>query len=134
MPIIRVDHVGIAVNGIDQALPFLTETLKLQKLGKPASIAEQQLSVQFVKCGDGKLELLAPEDGAGPVQGFLDRRGEGLMHVCLEVDDIHQEFERLRALGVRFADPRPWMSPHGWAAFIHPKVWSGVSIELRQFS
>lgn len=131
---IRVDHIGIAVSSIEQALPFLTETLRLEKLGEPARIPGEQLSVQFVGCGDGKLELLAPDGASGPVQRYLDRRGEGLMHVCLEVDDIHAEFERLRALGVRFADERPWMSPHGWAAFIHPKAWSGVSIELRQFS
>lgn len=134
MSITRVDHIGIAVRRIDQALPFLTQTLQLEKLGEPASIPGQQLSVQFVGCGDGKFELLAPEDGTGPVQKYIDRRGEGLMHVCLEVDDIHKEFERLHGLGVTFADARPWMSPHGWAAFIHPKVWSGVSIELRQFT
>lgn len=134
MSIVRVDHVGIAVNRIDQAIPFLTQTLHLEKLGDPTLIPEQRLAVQFVGCGDGKFELLAPEDGTGPVQAYIDRRGEGLMHVCLEVDDIHEEYERLRGLGVRFADPRPWMSPHGWAAFIHPKVWSGVSIELREFT
>lgn len=133
MSIIRVDHVGIAVRSLEEALPFLTETLHLEVLGRPTPISDQLLSVQFMKCGDGKLELLAPVDQSGPVQRFLDRRGEGLMHICLEVDDIHAEFDRLRSKGVQFAEPRPWKSPHGWAAFIHPKVWSGVSIELRQF-
>ena len=63
----------------------------------------------------------------------LTKRGEGLLHICLEVDDIHAEFERLKGLGVRFAEEAPWRSPHGWAAFIHPQYWRGVSIELRQF-
>lgn len=131
MKVKGIDHVGIAMPALEGAAAFLG----LLGLGvdDPVEVPGRGVEVQFVDTGRGKLELLAPVGADSPMQTFLDKRGPGLHHICLEVDDIHEAFEELIAAGVRMADEAPWMSPHGWAAYVHPRHWAGVAIELRQF-
>ncbi|HET7034716.1 MAG TPA: methylmalonyl-CoA epimerase [Thermomicrobiaceae bacterium] len=128
----RLDHVGIAVADIPEAAAFLTDILGLESDGPAVALPEQGVSVRFLRAGDDRLELLAPTDEEGALARFLAKHGEGLHHLCFEVDDIEAELDRLDAAGVRLVDRHAWRSPHGYAAYIHPKAWRGVAIELRQ--
>ncbi len=132
MRVLGIDHVGIAVAELEEAMTFLHMTLGLVT-ETPVELHERGVAVQFADTGAGKIELLAPIGDASPVATFLAKRGPGLHHICLIVDDIHEFTAALAQKGVAMADPEPWMSPHGWAAFVHPKHWAGVSIELREF-
>jgi methylmalonyl-CoA/ethylmalonyl-CoA epimerase len=133
MAVKRIDHIGVAVSDLEGAFAFLTDVLGMEPDGQRVPLPEQHVDVQFAQCGDGKIELIAPTNEESPISRRIAKRGEGLLHICLEVDNIHAEFERLSKLGVRFAEPAPWMSPHGWAVFLHPQSWRGISIELREF-
>jgi methylmalonyl-CoA epimerase len=128
---IRIDHVAILVRSIESTLPLYTELLGL-KGDPPIELADQQVRVAFLHAGDGQLELLEPMTSDCTLARVLEKRGEGLLHVCLEVEDIEESLRRLDAAGVRLVDRHAWRSPHGLAAFIHPKAFHGVSIELRQ--
>jgi methylmalonyl-CoA/ethylmalonyl-CoA epimerase len=128
----RIDHVGIAVADIAGASSFLTDVLGLEVDGPEVTLTDQSVKVRFLRAGDDRVELLAPTDEDGVLARFLDKHGEGLHHLCFEVDDIEAELDRLDAAGVRLVDRHAWRSPHGYAAYIHPKAWRGVAIELRQ--
>jgi methylmalonyl-CoA epimerase len=126
----RIDHIGIAVRSLD-AGRFLTEALGFDA-EPPVRLPDHGVRVQFFLAGGDKLELLEPTAPDGPLARFLERRGEGLHHVCLEVEDIEEALTQLAAAGVRLVDRHAWRSPHGYAAYLHPQAWHGVSIELRQ--
>lgn len=128
----RLDHVGIAVSDIPEAARFLTDVLGMEEDGPEIALPDQGVSVRFLRAGEDRVELLAPADGEGALARFLEKRGEGLHHLCFEVDDIEAELDRLAAVGVALVDRHAWQSPHGYAAYIHPKAWRGVAIELRQ--
>lgn len=127
-----LDHIGIAVWDIETALPFLVDVFGGSVIDGPVAILERDVVVQFVEIGGTRLELLAPVGEGQALNKFLARRGSGLHHVCIEVDDIHECASELKARGIPLGDEEPWMSPHGWALFIHPQAWSGVAIELRE--
>ena len=133
MGLLRIDHVGVAVEDTREATRVLTDTLGLSVLGESMELPDQRVEVQFTEVGGDKIEVLAPTNEASQLTRFLQRRGEGLHHICFEVDDIGAELNRLAHRDVALVDREPWLSPHGWAAFIHPRWWRGVSIELRQF-
>ena len=128
---IRLDHVGILVRSIHEALPHYTELLGMTA-DAPVELPEQQVRVAFLHAGDGQIELLEPMTDDCPLAQVLAKRGEGLLHICLEVEDIQASLRTLEAAGVRLVDQHAWKSPHGLAAFIHPRAFHGVSIELRQ--
>ncbi|MCD6028897.1 MAG: hypothetical protein K0S78_1071 [Thermomicrobiales bacterium] len=128
----RIDHVGIAVADIPEAARFLTDVLGMEDDGPEVALPDQGVSVRFLRAGEDRIELLAPSDGEGALARFLEKRGEGLHHLCFEVDDIEEELDRLDAAGVALVDRHAWRSPHGFAAYVHPKAWRGVAIELRQ--
>ena len=128
---IRLDHVGILVRSIKETLPLYTELLGLTA-DPPVELPKQQIRVAFLHAGDGQLELLEPMTTDCPLAQVLAKRGEGLLHICLEVEDIDERLRKLEANGVRLVDQHAWLSPHGLTAFVHPKAFHGVSIELRQ--
>ncbi|MFI5340322.1 MAG: VOC family protein [Candidatus Methylomirabilales bacterium] len=128
---IRLDHVGILVRSIQEALPLYIELLGLT--ADPAvELTEQQVRVVFLHAGDGQIELLEPMTSDCLLAQVLEKRGEGLLHLCLEVEDIEGVLRKLEAAGLRLVDRHAWLSPHGLAAFVHPTAFHGVSIELRQ--
>lgn len=127
----RIDHVGVLVRSIAETLPLYTELLGFSA-DSPVELPEQQVRVAFLRAGDDRIELLEPTAPDCTLAKVLARRGEGLLHICLEVDDIEGELRRLEGAGVALVDHHAWQSPHGLAAFIHPKAFHGVSIELRQ--
>ena len=131
--ITRIDHIGIAVNNIDAALKVYRDALGLE-VTHIADEPEQKVKVAFLPRGGSEIELLEPYPGDGPVRKFMDKRGEGIHHICLEVEDIEASLAQLAASGVQLIDATPRMNSRGQKiAFIHPKAANGVLIELYQY-
>ena len=128
----RIDHLGIAVRSLDEALGFYREALGLPLAGTE-EVAGERVRVAFLPAGETRIELLEPSDPASAVATHLDRRGEGIHHVCFEVEDLEAAVEKIRAHGGRLVDPaiRPG-SGGSRVAFVHPKSARGVLVELRE--
>lgn len=127
-----LDHVGIAVRELDAALAFYRDTLGLE-LDAPEEVSSQRVRAHFVRTGEALLELLEPTQPDSPIAGFVDRRGPGLHHIALRVDDIQAALDHLKARGVRLIDEAPREGAHGsLVAFIHPASAHGVLVELKQ--
>lgn len=124
----KLDHIGIAVRDLDEAGASY-EKLGLEEAGRER-LEDQGVEVRVFRLGETRIELLKPL-GEGPLARFLERRGEGLHHLAIAVDDIEKELERLREAGVQLVDERPRRGFGGTRiAFIHPKSMNGVLIEL----
>ena len=127
----QIDHVGIVVQNLDDALATYCGILGFrlrERLDAPAHGVE----IAFLDADHGTIELLSPTDEQSGTARFLARRGEGTHHVCFAVTDIAQTLEDLRARGVRLIDETPRRGVHGLVAFIHPQAAHGVMIELLQ--
>lgn len=128
----RIDHVGIAVADLDAALAFFRDALGLE-LDAPEDVPSQRVRAHFLPAGEAAIELVEPTAGDSPIAAFLAKRGPGLHHVALRVDDIVAALAELKARGVRLIDetPRPG-AHHSLIAFIHPASTHGVLVELKQ--
>lgn len=131
MALRKIDHIGIVVADLDDARRRYLD-LGFEVVEEPVDLPDRGVRVQFLAAGPDHIELIQPISEDSALHGVIKKRGEGLLHICLEVDDVAGELDRLDGLGVRLVDREAWMSPHGWAAFVHPKSMRGVSIELRQ--
>ena len=132
MKIIKVDHIGVAVNSIDAALKFFKDTLGL-KLEGSETVAEQKVTTSFLPVGDTEVELLQSTAPDGPIAGFIEKKGEGVQHIAFLVDNIEEALKELEAKGIRLIDKVPRMGAGGKKiAFIHPKDTNGVLVELCQ--
>ncbi len=128
----KIDHIAIAVHDIDEAAKFYSDTLKLDLSGVEI-VTEQKTKVGFLRIGESNIELVQPASDDSPLVKFLETKGPGIHHICLEVDDIHREVEELKRRGVRMIDETPRPGAHNTrVAFIHPKSSGGVLIELNQ--
>jgi methylmalonyl-CoA/ethylmalonyl-CoA epimerase len=128
--ITKIDHVGIAVKGLEQRLPFWAEALGLEVAGMETVDAEN-VRVAFLPAGPSRIELLEPIDEDSTVARFLARRGEGIHHLTLEVTDLRGALEQLEQRGVRTIGEAPRRGAGDRAvAFLHPKTTGGVLIEL----
>lgn len=127
----RVDHTAIAVKDMDEALVRYCRLLGVEVYERVA-VPQQGVEAAFLAIGDTSLELICPTDPQSGVARFLERRGEGLHHVGLLVDDISAELDRLRRDGVELIDEEPRRGAHGSVAFLHPRGTGGVLIELVQ--
>jgi len=126
----QVDHIGIAVKDLETALKFYTDLLGLQATGTEI-VADQKVKVAFLPLGEGEIELLESTDPAGAIAAFIEKKGEGIQHIALRVDDIEQTLAELKAKGVRLIDEEPRYGAGGAKiAFIHPKAAGGPLIEL----
>jgi LAO/AO transport system kinase len=131
-PHIRIDHLGIAVKSLQEALGFY-ESLGLQAASRE-SVAAEKVLVAMLPAGESRLELLEPSAPDSPIAKFLEKRGPGLHHVALRVPDLNAAVERLRASGARLLnEPRPGAGGHLYV-FIHPASTGGVLMELIQES
>ena len=130
MPQLPVDHIGIAVHSIADALPLFE--LLTGGSGSPVERVDAQgVDVAFVGTGPARLELLEPVSPESGVARFLERRGPGLHHVAYAVPDLAAALRRLAAAGIRLVDPEPRPGAHGRrVAFLHPASTGGVLIEL----
>ncbi len=128
----RIDHLGIAVRDLDRA-EALFGALLGQAPGPRERVESEGVDVSFFRTGESRFELLAPTRPDSPIQAALDKRGEGLHHVCLAVDDIDAEVARLRAAGFQLVGEAPRPGAGGCrVAFVHPKSAGGLLIELSQ--
>lgn len=128
----KVDHIGIAVNNIEESLSFYRDQLGLQ-LGGIEEVPEQKVKVAFMQLGESRIELLQSTDPQGPVAKFIEKRGQGIQHIAIGVDDIENELELMRSKGVQLIDQQPRIGAGGAKiAFMHPKSSSGVLLELCQ--
>jgi methylmalonyl-CoA/ethylmalonyl-CoA epimerase len=130
MKVLRIAHVAVAVPDLEAAgAAFTALGLEVQA---PELVASQQTRAALIPIGAGNVELIAPAGNAG-LQRFLDRRGAGLHHLCLEVEDLAAALAELRGTGVRLIDETPRPGAHGTlVAFLHPSACGGVLVELCQ--
>ena len=127
-----LDHVGIAVNDLDAALRFYRDALGLD-VEAPEDVPSQQVRARFVPLGQSSLELLLATAPGSEIARFIQKRGPGLHHITLRVDDIRAALAELKARGVRLVDNEPRPGAEGaLVAFIHPSSAQGVLIELKQ--
>ena len=130
--IIKLDHIAIAVRDLESALKPYTEALGLT-VSKMEEIQGQQVRIAYLPIGDTEIELLEPTTDDSGVAKFLEKRGEGLHHICLEVDDLKATLARLKDQGMRLIDEEPRDGGKGKRiAFVHPRSMNGVLIELTE--
>lgn len=128
----KINHLGIAVSSIDEALAFWRDALGLE-LKEIESVAEQGVRVAMLPLGESRIELLEASGGETPVGKFISKRGPGIHHLCLEVSEIEAKLAQLKSRGVRLIDEKPRIGAGGaLVAFIHPASTGGVLIELTQ--
>ncbi len=128
----RIDHIGIAVQEINEALRFFEQALGL-KLQRVESEEGGRTDVAFLPVGQTEVELVEPKDADSGLAKYLAKRGEGVHHICFEVDDIEGALARLKANGAQLIDETPRTNARGQRyAFVHPKSAHGVLIELYQ--
>jgi methylmalonyl-CoA epimerase len=128
----ELDHIGIAVKDLRAALAFYRDALGLE-VEVPEEVASQRVRAHFIPVGAANLELLEATADDSPIARYVDKRGPGLHHITLRVEDVHAAVERLKARGIRMIDetPRPG-AESSTIAFIHPSATHGVLIELKQ--
>lgn len=128
----RIDHIAVVVESLEDALTFWRDQLGLQ-LTHIDTVAGMQVRIAFLPLGDSKLELVQPLDGNSGVARFLRKRGPGLHHICIEVENLPGKLAHLKKLGVQLIDEEPVVMENGrQLAFVHPQAGSGVLIELYQ--
>ena len=126
----KIDHVALVVNDIDQALEFWQEALGIA-LDHQEEIPREQSAIAFLPVGDSEIELVQPTSNDSGVAKYLEKRGPGMHHLCLEVDDIDAMLAQLKARGVRLIHEEPVVAESGKKyAFVHPKAAFGVLVEL----
>ena len=132
MKVLQVDHIGVAVSGIEPSRSFWEETLGLSFEGTE-TVSEQKVTTAFFPVGESEVELLEPMETESPVGKFLEKRGEGIHHVAFRVENIEEALKELKEKGVRLIDATPRRGAGGgFIAFIHPKETNGVLVELCQ--
>jgi len=127
----RIDHVAIAVKNLDEAVSTFENLFGLRP-SKIADIPDQGVRAAVIPMGDTELEFIEPVNPTSGVARFLESRGEGIHHICLEVDDTDEELKRLEASGARLIDKQGRKGLAGKIGFIHPKSFHGVLAELAQ--
>jgi methylmalonyl-CoA/ethylmalonyl-CoA epimerase len=127
-----LDHIGIAVADLDEALAFYRDALGLE-VQVPEDVPAQRVRVHFLPAGGAAIELLEATAEDSPIARYVAKRGPGLHHITLRVDDIAAALARLKSRGVRLIDEVPRPGAHGsLVAFIHPASAHGVLVELSQ--
>jgi methylmalonyl-CoA/ethylmalonyl-CoA epimerase len=126
----KVDHIGIATNKLDEALSVWRDALGLS-VDSTDEVAEQGVRVAMLPIGETHIELLEPLSEDSPVGKFLQKRGPGIHHIAIKVTNIREELSELKAKGARLIDETPRVGANGClVAFIHPSATNGVLLEL----
>jgi len=129
---VTLDHIGIAVANLDEALRFYRDALGLE-IDAPEDVASQRVRAHFIPAGEAALELLEATAPDSPIAKYVEKRGPGLHHITLRVENIAAALAQLKARGVRLIDDAPRPGAHGsLVAFIHPSSAHGVLVELTQ--
>jgi len=128
----KIDHIGIATRELESALAIWTETLGLA-LAATEEVPDQGVRVAMLPIGEARIELLEPIGEDSPVGKFIEKRGPGVHHIAIKVDDIVAVLEQLKQKGTRLIDTTPRVGADGClVAFIHPAATNGVLLELVQ--
>ncbi len=128
----KIDHLGIATKGIDEALKFWEDALGLENVHTEV-VVDQKVKVAMLPVGESRIELLEPTSDDSPISNFLEKRGGGLHHIAVEVEDIDAALSRLKDRGMRLIDESPRIGAEGClVAFVHPSSANGVLLELVQ--
>src|SRR3954454_17894669 len=126
----KVDHIGIAVSSLKEAIPFYTDLLQLELIGME-EVESQKIRVAFIKAGETKLELLEPTSEESLIAKFIVKHGQGIHHIAFGVNSIEERINELKTNGVRMIDEQPRIGAGGASiAFIHPKSTGSVLLEL----
>lgn len=132
MKILKIEHLGLACRSVEAAAKFYSEVLGLPVVARE-TLDDMKLKVVKVQTGESVLELLEPMDGEPVISKFLASRGEGIHHVCLEVEDIREAIRELKAKGYSPLWDEPRVGAGGkWVTFLRPKDTFGVLLELNQ--
>ncbi|WP_319406885.1 methylmalonyl-CoA epimerase [uncultured Desulfosarcina sp.] len=132
MKILKIDHLGIAVNSIDSGKNFWSGVLGLSFEGAE-TVAEQKVTTAFFPVGESEVELLESTAPDGPVAKYIEKRGQGIQHVAFRVENIDEALAELKEKGVQLIDQQPRIGAGGARiAFLHPKATNGVLVELCQ--
>ncbi len=130
MKILKINHIGIAVNSIDERKNFWTEVMGLSFNGTE-TVQEQKVTTAFFPVGESEVELLESTSPDGPVAKYLEKKGEGIHHIAFQVDNIESALEELKAKGIKLVDEKPRIGAGGAKiAFLHPKATNGLLVEL----
>ena len=129
----KINHVAIVVRDIDESLKFWETALGL-KLHHVEDVPSQASKVAFIPVGESEIELVQPTTEDSGMAAYLEKRGEGMHHLCVEVDDIEAKMQELRDAGIRLINQTPEVLPGRKMAFIHPKSASGVLVELYEIT
>ncbi len=125
-----LDHIGIAVRSLETAKIYQDLGLDVQHV---EIVETQRVKTAFLSVGDSNLELLEPTSPDSPIAKFIEKRGEGIHHLCFRVDNLEEHLERLKAAGYRLINESPVPGAHGCrVAFLHPAAGNGVLIELSE--
>jgi len=128
----KIDHIGIATKGIDDALKFWADALGLENVHTEV-VEDQKVRVAMLPIGESRIELLEPTNKNSPISKFLEKRGGGIHHIAVEVEDIESALAGLKAKGIRLIDESPRVGAEGClVAFVHPSSANGVLLELVQ--
>ncbi len=126
----RINHIAVAVNNVEEAAKFYENILGLTLTGVEVVVA-QKTKAGFFKIGESNIELVQPSEPDSPLVKFLETKGQGIHHICFEVDDVEAEVKAYLEKGATMVDRQPKAGAHNTrVAFIHPKSSSGVLIEL----
>ena len=128
----KINHIGIATKGIEEALKFWSDSLGLENV-HTETVEDQKVRVAMLPLGESRVELLEPTSDDSPISKFLEKRGGGIHHIAIEVEDIRSSLEKLKAQGMRLIDETPRVGAEGClVAFVHPSSSGGVLLELVQ--
>ena len=130
MKILKIDHLGIAVNSIEEGRNFWTGVLGLPFEGDE-TVEAQKVTTAFFPVGESEVELLESTSPDGPVAKYIEKKGPGIQHVAFRVENVAAALEELKAQGVKLIDQKPRIGAGGAKiAFLHPKATNGVLVEL----
>jgi methylmalonyl-CoA/ethylmalonyl-CoA epimerase len=128
--ILKIDHIGLAVKNLAEALKFYQEVLGLEATGTE-TVTEQKVKVAFLPVGDSEVELLEPTSPDSPVARYIEKNGEGVQHIAFRVENLEEKLAELKEKGIRLLDEKPRYGAGGAKiAFLHPKSTLGTLIEL----
>jgi len=126
----KVEHIGIAVKNLDDTMSFYDDVLGLEKLSVE-TVESQGVNIAFFKTGETKIELLEPINDDSPIAKFISKRGEGIHHMAIEVEDIEAKIEDMNEKGASFIGDEPTEGADDMKViFVHPKSTNGVLLEL----
>ena len=128
----KISHLGLATKGLEEALKFWQDALGLENVHTEV-VEDQKVRVAMLPLGESRIELLEPTSEDSPISKFLEKRGAGIHHIAVEVENIEESLARLKAEGARLIDETPRIGAEGClVAFVHPASTNGVLLELVQ--